>query len=1302
MDLTKKDISIEKAVDSSNTVCGKYLLYPDETGSRRAEGGLRLAGKYKHSLPDKPLITIVTVVYNNEETLERCINSVLEQKYDNIEYIIIDGGSTDGTLEIIKKYQNSIDYFVSEPDDGIYNAMNKGISLSAGNYLCFLNSDDYYSNDFISESVKMSMRTNADIIYSDYYMGETEIHSGVINEGTYIHHLNINHCTFLASKETYNKVGPYREAYQIVSDVVWMRRAFANNIDFVHLPKSMFYFADGGLSSGNSEKRRNLLIEEAGQSCRETFDFLTQHEAEELYLSRFNLNRIENILNLYDRYGKEETLFRISLQAYMKFILSNKYIFRENDIKNYFRQYLEICQKLEIPYSCLSFADADNTTENILSYVDNISKKISAMNHKNTILHFVSNFNAPSETFIYDLIRYFDENTEYENYVLCDTRELEIERPYDKVIHIPWDEISEELGLSLYKYLFESLKPDIVICHFMLNGWKLYERLNKIDLDFPTIHMTHGIDVFLMNTNQEYKNFVLEFIDPNPQHKITTVSDYLRSKLLEFGISKNNITLIHNAANERFFQYRKEKFHKENDTLRIINFGRLIGWKGHIYLLEGLKYFIDNVSKNVELTMVHANSPSRKELDEQIKKLGIGTFVNVISFVDFDQSPDFLTKFDIAINSSTYSQDKLNRSETFGMFTLEAILSGLLVIGTDAGGTPEVIGKNNKFAKIVPHANSKAIGKAIEEFYNCKECFSDNIEYAEERLSRFSREKQVALFHKLIREISMETTSVALFSTFLHGGAGYAALRLHKALLGSGVSSNIFVKRPLKNYYGVKKLDCISKPTPLRAQAMHIFAPDITMLSLNGFASTHIDLLERIKDFDIVNIHWVADDFISVENIAYLSHLDKPFVMTVRDMNPLTGGCHYFHGCDKWETDCTNCPQLISKYSDYPSKVLAAKKKYFNFSNITIVTLSHHSKRIIEKSIYKDCRIEVIPNSIETDIFVPTDKTAARTALEVPQEKKVIFFLPSYNSSIKGMGELSEALALLKDKKEEYHLMVAGSGSLDFKNDNFSITRLGRIGENEKLALAYSAADVTIVPSLEETFSNTTAESISCGTPVVGFKIGGLPDMIKDGYNGYTVELGDIKGLSGSIKKVLDGKDLSKNCRRYAEENLRLDIQAKRYMALYEELLSRSIQATGKQDLIPEVFSETAPAIINLLNEVVLSKDEQSKQKAQELSQKNQQLKKQKDEHTTQIQHLEEKLNSHQEQIGQMNTGNKSNQQQIEQQLLKINTLSNNHWYRFGQMSRKRKIWTIGKVLSKKAKIYWVLKPVAKVVKKGM
>ena len=125
------------------------LFLPEREG-RKGEGGLRTKGLFKKGSDEKPLITVITVVFNGEAHLEETILSVITQTYDNVEYIIIDGASTDGTLEIIRKYEHAIDYWVSEQDNGIYDAMNKSCRLSHGNALSFLNSGDRFIGDVLS------------------------------------------------------------------------------------------------------------------------------------------------------------------------------------------------------------------------------------------------------------------------------------------------------------------------------------------------------------------------------------------------------------------------------------------------------------------------------------------------------------------------------------------------------------------------------------------------------------------------------------------------------------------------------------------------------------------------------------------------------------------------------------------------------------------------------------------------------------------------------------------------------------------------------------------------------------------------------------------------------------------------------------------------------------------------------------------------------------------------------------------------------------------------------------------------
>ncbi|AJI57014.1 glycosyl transferases group 1 family protein [Francisella philomiragia] len=424
------------------------------------------------------------------------------------------------------------------------------------------------------------------------------------------------------------------------------------------------------------------------------------------------------------------------------------------------------------------------------------------------------------------------------------------------------------------------------------------------------------------------------------------------------------------------------------------------------------------------------------------------------------------------------------------------------------------------------------------------------------------------------------------------GGAGIATERLNTALIENGIQST-FINFDDSTFLKTKQNEntlVVNKSICELANSQ--IDPNNTMFSFSITSLSFKELDSIIENNDIINIHWVPG-ILSIEAIAYLSHSRKPVVWTFHDINPLTGGCHCFHGCNAWLHDCKRCPQLSNDFDNLPAKILAAKKKYINFKNITVVVLSTHSEKVISQSIYSICNIKIIPHSLDLEIFKLHCKETSKQELKLPLDKKIIFYLPSYNSTIKGAKEFLEALDTLKHK-DKYHILVAGQGAKKFTCDDFEITNIGYIKDSEKLALAYSAADVTVVPSLEETFSNTTAESLACGTPVVGFNTGAISDMAIDDYTGYTVEPGDSLGLAKGIVKVLEGPNLSQNCRKYAEENLTLDIYAKNYINLYSKLLSEATKKSNTQ--IPETFPELVEVRLNIYEEALVLKSKQASQ----------------------------------------------------------------------------------------------------------
>ncbi len=272
----KEPIITNKPEDKFETV-----LFLPPNPHRRAEGGLRTKGYFKFSyenlimndkfliLNDKngnefkldnstfniqhstfrklPLISIITVVYNGEKYLEETIESVINQTYPNIEYIIIDGDSTDGTIDIIKKYEDKIDYWVSEKDRGIYDAMNKGIDLSNGEWILFLNSDDKFPNNNIVKNIfSNSVDKETMLIFGNVYYNTDRIFKSSLDKKILINNTVHHQASF------YNKLlfcnFRYDLSWKIVSDyelnlIIYLKK---HRIKYINIVVS--HCNDGGIS----------------------------------------------------------------------------------------------------------------------------------------------------------------------------------------------------------------------------------------------------------------------------------------------------------------------------------------------------------------------------------------------------------------------------------------------------------------------------------------------------------------------------------------------------------------------------------------------------------------------------------------------------------------------------------------------------------------------------------------------------------------------------------------------------------------------------------------------------------------------------------------------------------------------------------------------------------------------------------------------------------------------------------------------------------------------------------------------
>ncbi|HSA06373.1 MAG TPA: glycosyltransferase family 4 protein [Candidatus Gastranaerophilales bacterium] len=404
------------------------------------------------------------------------------------------------------------------------------------------------------------------------------------------------------------------------------------------------------------------------------------------------------------------------------------------------------------------------------------------------------------------------------------------------------------------------------------------------------------------------------------------------------------------------------------------------------------------------------------------------------------------------------------------------------------------------------------------------------------------------------------------------GGAAIAAYRIHKGLMSIGEASELFCQfkashdkeiiGPARKIEQLKgSLRFFLENQPLR------FYPQRKVNMFSPCFLGHESFVKKISAInpDIVNMHLIDSGFASIEQIKAIN---KPLVWTLHTMSPFTGGCFYNNNCDLYKSRCQKCPLLGSTNQfDLSNTVFSRKRRAWKNINLTVVSPSSWLADCAKSSyLFKDKKITVIPNGLDTDIFKPLDKNFAREALSLPKDKKLILFgaSDSLNDERKGFQFLLPALNRLfsDENSENTELVIFGANEPAQKpNLNIKVNYMGTLRDIYSMTLCYSAADVMIVPSTQEAFGQTASESLACGTPVVAFNVGGLPDIVDDRITGYLAEPFKSEALEAGIAWALEDENRHKNLRRQAREKaLRCydsKIVAKSYLNLYKEVLGR-------------------------------------------------------------------------------------------------------------------------------------------------
>lgn len=404
-----------------------------------------------------------------------------------------------------------------------------------------------------------------------------------------------------------------------------------------------------------------------------------------------------------------------------------------------------------------------------------------------------------------------------------------------------------------------------------------------------------------------------------------------------------------------------------------------------------------------------------------------------------------------------------------------------------------------------------------------------------------------------------------LNSSDLGGGAARAAYRLHKGLCLEKVSSRMLVrdKQSLdSNVIQEKSLLTKLSPKINSLSLKYLNGIEINQFYAQSFSGRIARYANELKP-DIIHLHWIANGYLRIE---LLKNFRSPIFWTLHDMWPFTGGCIYSDGCQRYQDTCGYCPQLKSeKEHDLSKSVWKRKANAWEKLKINLIAPSNSfAECASSSSLFSNRYIAAIPHGLDLSTYKPTAKKVAREILGLPLDKELILFGAASGSSDprKGFQFLKKALSYLKSNSHEKNFALCifgGSQEAKMLDLKFSTYHLGRFKDDISLALIYSAADVMVVPSREETFGQTASEALACGTPVVAFNTMGLKNIVDHKLNGYLAEPFESQDLARGIEWVLTDRErhskLCEQARKKAEVEFSLELQSRRHINLYTRAL---------------------------------------------------------------------------------------------------------------------------------------------------
>lgn len=394
-------------------------------------------------------------------------------------------------------------------------------------------------------------------------------------------------------------------------------------------------------------------------------------------------------------------------------------------------------------------------------------------------------------------------------------------------------------------------------------------------------------------------------------------------------------------------------------------------------------------------------------------------------------------------------------------------------------------------------------------------------------------------------------------------GAGRAAYRLHKALRTAGVDSWMWVGSKTsrdETVINIKQgwINLFLRKLNVKREKCWLRGKDLTnqMFSSGRFALSIVDKINAFNP-DVVHLHWINRGFM---NLNDLKKIKAPIVITMHDMWYYTGGCHISGTCEKYKEACGQCPQLQSKIKeDKSSELWHFKKEVYNASKPKFIAPSRWMKEQAGFSqLLAGMLLMNLPNCIDTNYFKAID--SAKQKLGFSKKKHLILFaaVDALSDRNKGYDLLQKSLSHLD--VDTYELLILGEASLETMNDfGQKVHNPGYVSDESELINYLSAADIVVVPSRQENLSNMIMESLTCGTPVVAFNVGGNSDMIDHQNNGYLAKSFDANDLAKGITWCTADADrhdlLSLNARQSVQDKFDSRIISTQFINMYQQQL---------------------------------------------------------------------------------------------------------------------------------------------------